>query len=448
MTWLAPWLLAPAVAGALAVVALHFFAFQRPPRAVLPTARFVPDRPARAASRARRPSDLVLMAIRALVLLLAGAAFAGPVPTPSRRPVARVLLVDASRAVARPAEAADSARAMYRTGDAVVVFDSSARAMAATTGDAAASLAARADSVGAGAFGPLETRPRGSLSAGLVAAMREAGSLRERADSVELVVISPLVAEEMDEATRPIRALWKGRVRLVPVAAAADTGDGVRRAPVPIAVRGAADDPLRVAASLAPSASPLVRLVRDSLTSRDLGDAAVGGVIVHWPAAGTPEGWAARERVDTVGAVAFDGGVAVAPFERRWRLPEAPADSGPRAEAVIARWPDGEPAAAERVVKSGCVRTVAAGFLDAGDLALRPSVGRLLAALAVPCGGARRLEAAAGAREWLAGTGPLLATASLAGAEGARSPLAPWLLGAAIALALVEMALRARRRAA
>ena len=50
MTLLAPiWLVAGA-AAAFAVLALHFIARQRPAPMTLPTTRFIPDKPARAAS--------------------------------------------------------------------------------------------------------------------------------------------------------------------------------------------------------------------------------------------------------------------------------------------------------------------------------------------------------------------------------------------------------------
>ena len=73
-----------------------------------------------------RPTDLVLLAVRALALLLIGAAFARPVRAPAAGAVARIFLVDRSRAVADPAEARDSVRRLGRAADVVVAFDSAA----------------------------------------------------------------------------------------------------------------------------------------------------------------------------------------------------------------------------------------------------------------------------------------------------------------------------------
>ena len=89
MTFLAPVFLAAGAAVAGAIVLLHFLARRRPRPAVLPTARFVPDRPARWPSRAPRPTDLLLLALRVLAIVTIAAAFAGPIRAPrtgSRRP--------------------------------------------------------------------------------------------------------------------------------------------------------------------------------------------------------------------------------------------------------------------------------------------------------------------------------------------------------------------------
>ena len=157
MTFLAPLFLFGAIAVAAGIAALHFIVTRQPRASVLPTARFVPDSPATAIVRDARPSDLLLMAVRVLLVLSAGAALAKPVIKPTRQAVARLFLIDVSRSVADPAEAADSVRRLYRTGDALIVFDSSARLL---TGSAAESLST--------------IRPaaqRGNLSAGLIASV-------------------------------------------------------------------------------------------------------------------------------------------------------------------------------------------------------------------------------------------------------------------------------------
>jgi len=411
VSFLAPWFLAGAALAAAGVVALHFLAFQRPRPAVLPTARFLPDRPARAASPARRPRDLLLLALRVLLVLLVGAAFARPVPAPRRRPVARVVALDQSRAVADVAAARDSARGLLAEGDVLVAFDSAARVVDGAATDSLRPAAAR-----------------GSLSAALVAALRTAPALRERADSVELVLVSPLAAEEVDAATASLRALWRGRARLVRVGGVADTAPPARA----LAVRAPAADPVLAAAALArPLADTArVRVVRGAPVAADSVWARAGGALVHWPAAGERPAWS-RARVDTSGAVVTGSGSVVAAFERRW---------APPAGRAVAWWADGEPAATETPLGGGCVRHVAVVVPEVGDVALAPSFRRLLDAVAGRCGGERDLRPLADVR-WLGGAGPLYAPpAPEVASAGAR--LARWLFLAALAVALAELALR------
>lgn len=420
MSLLAPWFLAGALLAAAAVVALHFLAFQRPRAAPLPTARFLPDRPARAASPARRPRDLLLLALRLLLVLLLGLAFARPVLTPRRRPVARLVLLDRSRAVGDVAAARDSARHYVEPGDALVVFDSAARVVAAASVDsvlrAPAPAADRRD----------DAAP-GSLSAALVAALRAAPALRERADSLELVIVSPLAGEEIDAATRPLRALWRGRARVVRPVAAADSAAPGRV----LAVRAPAADPVLAAAGLArPLAdSARVRVVRSSPSPADSSWARAGGVLVHWPAAREQPGWA-RGAADTIGAVVTDAGSVVSAYARPWRAP---------AGRAIAWWADGEPAATEGSLGAGCLRRVAVAVPETGDAALAPSFRRLLGAVTARCGGARDLGPVVDA-SWLAGAGSRYAPPRPDAGSGGS--LARWLFAGALVVALAELLAR------
>jgi hypothetical protein len=422
VTFLAPWLLLAAAATAAAVVALHFLAWQRPRSVPLPTARFVPDRPARAASRAKRPRDLLLLALRVLLVLLVGAAFARPVLLPNRRPVVRVVAVDRSRAVDDVDEARDSARAALRPDDVLVLFDSAARVIGGAPGDSLAGL-----------------RPSsapGSISAALVAALRAAAAAADRADSVELVLVSPLAAEEVDAATGALRALWRGRARLARVAAR--TADTARPA---LEVRGAPDDPVVVAVALAGArrdGAP-VRVVRGAVTAADSAWARrAGRVLVRWPADSAPA-WRRATPPDTVGAVLTDRHAVVARLPRPWRTPVG---------HPVAWWVDGEPAAAERPLGGGCVRDVAVQAPEVGDEALTLSFQRLVVDLAAPCGGWWATAAVPDSvAATLAGTGPLYVPPP-GRREGQESPLVRWLLAAAVAVAIAEMAVRARKVAA
>jgi len=415
MTFAAPLFLAAGAGAALVVVALHFLARQRPRAVSFPTARFIPERVARAPSRAVKPSDLLLLAMRAAALVLLGAAFARPAWQPSRKGTVRVVVADRSRAVKSAAEVRDSALALLRDGDRLVLFDSASREISSNARDSLARLAV--------------VPAAGSLSAALVSARRAAVDAAVGADSVELVLISPLSREEWDAATASIRALWPGRARLVRVAMA---DAATRRAPVEI--RGMPDDPLRTAGFGARRAAQPVRVVRGAFVSGDSTWAAsAGGVLVHWPARfeGQP--------VDTIGAVILASDVVVAPFARYGALRD------PGAWAV-ARWADGAPAATERALgAAGCVREVAIPVPESGDLVLRESFRRVAAGLLAPCGGWRDTEMLAESFVTiLRGSGALAAGAAFTAARDDVSALVPWLLFAAMVLLFAEMAMRRR----
>lgn len=438
MTFLAPAFMAAAGLIAGAVVAIHFIVTREPRTVPLPTARFAPVRPVRARSRKMRLQDLLLLLLRVLLILAVGAALAQPVLDPPHRNLARILVVDRSRAVANPAEVADSARALLGEGDAVVLFDGGA---VVVREDGADSLAALARSPN-----------RGRLSPALIAALRTASEMRERADSFELAIVSPLVAEEADQATDSIRALWPGSVRLVRVAAHRDSA-----ARTTIAFDGQSTDPLRLALpgrlAGADASAADVRIVRGALDAADSAWARAGArVLVHWPA--TPDDaprtaarslarpWIARATPDSVGAVSAGDVALVAPFER-W----AAYDAAPERALVVARWVDGEPAAVETPHGAGCIRTVTIGVPSRGDLVLQPRFTRLAAALAAPCGGRPMLDALDSARvAALAGPMPRAhaAGSALAAPETIRSPLVPWLLAAALLFAVAALLLQRR----
>lgn len=416
MSFLAPIWLAAAAAAALGAAALHFITTQRPPASPLPTARFVPLGDARAASRAARPTDLLLLLMRCVVLLLLGAAFAGPVAAAARATLARVIVVDRSRAAL--SDVRDSALVVWRDGgasragaDVVIAFDSAAAAIDGSVDDSLHALAG--------------TTRRGSLTAALVSARRAAAALSLRADSIELVIVSPLATEEIDAASAPMIARWPGRVRLVRTGIARPPATAVTLRP------GAPDDPLEplvAALNAAPrdaaSGRAVVRVVRGALSPADSSAARGGAAVVSWPPA--------------VGAATAQGvwaGTAtlVAPLTRL---------ALPAGGQVIARWADGTAAAAERPLGSGCMRDVGIGVPATGDVSLQPAFMSVARTLLAPCGALVGSRAAPDSvAHGFPRGGPAAAAPSLRGADD-RSAVAPWLLAAALLLLAAEMFVR------
>ena len=415
MSFLAPWALAIAGIAAAGMVLLHLVARQRPAAYVLPTTRFIPDQRTLVSRAATRPRDLLLLALRVLLLLSVGAAFARPILTPRRGAMARVMLIDRSHAVASPFEAVTKAKALVSDGvpTTIIAFDSVPRVMPATALD---SLAAAPRSAGPG-----------SLSAALIAARRASAALAERADSVQLVLISPMTASEIDSATRRLRADWPGAVRVERIAFLADSGGAwaLDRAL-------STDDPLGPAMANAPSGAKVVtRLIRGSASAADSAFARDGGTVVRWDSTSAAK--------PTAEGLAVGDEVIVAALGRR---------SVPTVGRAIARWADGTVAATEATLGRGCIREIGVAIPAAGDIALHPPFQRIVRKLLTPCGfivGERAADSTIMA--WLRGTTTSAAHAGqLRGDAEQPSPLTPWLLGLAIVLALAELAVRARRQ--
>lgn len=415
---------------ALATVALHLLAWRRPPESPLPTARFAPERPVRMVSRAVRPADLALLALRVAIIGLVGVALARPTFSAQRNGTARVVVVDRSRFGGTGADVATAARSVLQPGDALVVFDSAAHEIAGPT----------PDSIDV----PASAAP-GSLSPALVAAVRTANRLARARDSVEIVIVSPFAASEVDGATAAIRRLWPGPVRLV------------RAGTPPNDTRGSGSPDVRAprADAVAVSVALLgrmrggadVRVVRDAAAAADSAWAREGRTVVVWPReAGAPAGWSPRASLDTTFGVtaygAADGSVSrgsatvVAPMIRTVTPP---------AGRVVARWSDGGPAATEVALGSGCVRSVAIVVPPSGDLPITPAFRRLAEQLVRPCASAVPWVAASDSM--LAAVLPLAARRSSEGAasvigEPAPSRLTAWLLGLALLAASAEVFVR------
>ncbi|HET7461305.1 MAG TPA: BatA domain-containing protein, partial [Longimicrobium sp.] len=122
------------LAGALAALvplALHLIRRRPPARAPLPTERFLTPDP-RTSVRVSRPTDPLLLALRMLLLALAGAAFARPAWVPRARGTSEIVLVDRGAAMASGwarAVAAARGRLLGPDGRArgeLVLFDTAA----------------------------------------------------------------------------------------------------------------------------------------------------------------------------------------------------------------------------------------------------------------------------------------------------------------------------------
>jgi hypothetical protein len=428
MTFLSPAYLLGALMVAGGIVLLHFIVTKQPRSSVFPTARFVPELPAKATSRAARPSDLLLMLLRVLVVIAAGAGLARPVVQPSRATVGQLILADVSRAVASVREVADSVRHASGDGSLILASDSTARVIKGTAPDSISRLQ--------------PTSARGNLSSALISALRAASELRDRVDSVELVVVSPFLAEEVDAATNEIRSLWPGRARLVRVSAAAAA---TKEEPT-VGFIGDTADPLRVTADIISRKSGIipVQVLRRAPDATDT--SANKGIVVSWPVSDRPPLAVLRATIDSPGAVVTRNAVVVAAFERRWSYP---VDSLAGA-TVVARWVDGNPAAIEK--SSGveaCTRSVAIPVTPAGDLAIRPELARLVRDLTAPCGDPMSTVPLQGNVLAALRGGPALAPASAFRSKSdITSPIAPWLLGLAILAAIAELLVRNRSTAA
>lgn len=424
MTFLSPWALLIGALAAAGVVLLHLVARQRPASFVLPTARFIPDRRTLVRRMARTPRDLMLLALRVLLLLSAAAAFARPVRAPSRAPLARVVLFDRSGAVQGMEEAVKQLRPWLTDGAPtwLVLFDS----VAAVARDAAAelevlSLAASRESTG--------DSPRrasvGSLSAALAAAARLGPALGVGADSVQLVIVSPLSTNEFDAATDSIRAQWPGGISIV-----RPRSDTVRDVAGTLERALSPEDPLLPALGLVRvAASPTsIRLRRSALDASDTAFARGGGTLVRWDSTHTSPASAM--------ALAVGDDVVVATLGRG-RVPAG--------GATIARWSDGSAAASEVRVGAGCMRSVAVGIPVAGDLPLRGAFRRIVQGLMAACSRDGSSGAAADtvvAR--LRGPERLASGDALADESERPHPLVPWLLGVALVCAMGELVVRAR----
>jgi hypothetical protein len=399
--------------AAAVTIALHFIARSRPLAEPLPTARFIPQQALQARARSIALSDLLLLVMRVIAIVALTAGAAGPVLS-SRGRVLRVVAVDRSRGVASAAELLDSVRTYARAGDGFVVFDSAALRSAPSL-----------DSL-------VATSAHGSLSAGIASAIRVAAHDAEKVDSVEVVLVSPLTREEIDDATFKIRDTWPGRIRTVRVAARGEQS-GAARVEVVAGTNDAVAAGLSLTRANAQGAAT-VRLLRTRPTATDSAWArAAGHTLVLWPDGPSSATWPLATTTDTIGGVATESGTLVATFPRIWKLDGA----------AVARWSDGTPAAIEAKVGAGCIRDVGILIDGASDITLHAPFRSFVSALVQPCGGIVDSRALTSAQlTALAGPARLAPAALLRDPATQVSHATPWLLAIGALLLIAELAVR------
>lgn len=459
-----PWILGLAGAGALATCVLHLLSVKRPPTLLLPTMRFLPDRPVRAVSRSARPSDLLLLVLRVLALLLAGVAMAGVTVSGERVTHGRVVVIDRGGAnvdiASLRARARETLRVRPAVGTTGTVGGGAGHNVIATRIVIADSTARLLSVAAMRAFNPdtLTAAPRGgSLPAAVLAAVHAASVMvrdESTIDSVEFDLVSPLSRGADDAALQSARALWPGQIRVVPVATIPpDTGARLPRSVLagdaPNAAVLAALASLGVtradAAGAKAAAAPSASASASASASRGAPNArASQSVRIEWPANGVPTGWD-RVALDTIGALVAAGRALVAPFVRVARA----GDALVRAARPIAWWSDGAVAAVEAPSEGGCTRQVAA-IVPSSSNALQGAGARaLLQALAARCGVARSVEPVSDAmRAALVGSGGVAPAAAFRDGPPPHTPYGSVLLLVALLLLAVEGWARDRNSAA
>jgi len=366
-----PWIFGVASAAAMAITALHFLSVRQPRVILLPTARFVPERDARAVARQAKPSDVPLLVLRVIALLAAGGALAG----------------------ARCAESG-ATRSSILVLDQTLRADSAASVARAVTSGAAAGVAGASD-----AALPTVLWVNGVANdpgVAIVAAIRESAqqaTMNPSLAALSLTVVMPQSVRSR-EGWDAWRGQWPASIRVLSSgsAAAADTSAGLPTAPGRVWVVGARTvveparglDVVEAAFALRGAIAARGSAVEDAAVVVQRGGAGGGeraAVVVHWPVSGVPTGWSAAPAMDSVGAVTAAGVALVAPWVRT-ALPPVLSDS----VWAIAWWSDGVAAAVERTRGTSCVREVALAVAEGSDVLLSPAADGLLRVLRVPCG--------------------------------------------------------------
>lgn len=427
-----PFILMAAVVGSLLTVVLHFLSVRRPPVLMLPTMRFLPERPVRAVSRSARPSDLWLLLLRVAALMLAGIALSGVTWRGTGVKHGRVVVVQTNGASSPATLRTQIATALQGAfaGDTVariIVLDSASHLL-----NAAESQSFRGDTVSVSSG---KRNTSANLSAAILVATRAAGELlREQrtVDAIDLVIAAPLVRESRDASLTAVRASWPGTIRLFNTQSAANAIDSSTTYSRSIAFAG--DKPGDAVQSALQSRGWIAGSTAAASSAQQ------PPISVEWPASGVPAGWSA-EPPATVAAVIARGEALVYPFVRTAKIPEAVLAQG----RSIAWWSDGEVAAVEIPTATSCTRHVGINVPSASDALQGESARALLEALSGPCGGETDVTPLApNVVRTLEGTGGAAPATAFKSAVAVRTPFAAVLLLLAFALLIAEWFLRDR----
>jgi Aerotolerance regulator N-terminal len=480
----APWFLLAGALAALVPLALHLIRRRPPSRAPLPTQRFLSEDP-RTAVRVSRPTDLLLLALRMLLLVLAGAAFARPTWFPAPKGTSEIVLLDRGAAMSGDAWAravAEARRRLMGPGEVargeLVLFDTAATRIPRRQVTPALfdSLASARPSAGAIRY-----------AAALRAIPPAARELRG-ADSVRVTLLSRLRWGGWGEGMAPLReAAWPGAIEtpdLGPATTSADSassdstssetsndttasGDDARRAVViapgdrgafvraalgatgwAVRTMAGADalpaDDARLFVVLAPTSPALAAAI---------GERARGGATVVVPRSGVTDAladvlpWADFAPEDRPGGELF-----FSPSLQIDGASDGSAGAPKPGAATLAAWEDGRAAAAAARVGEGCVVFLATD-LEGGELPFQASYPRLLDRLAHGCEPQSAAVSAdqpldAGARAVLRGQGPAAVAASAIAPSGGGLAFGRWIMAAALVVALIETFFAYRRRTA
>ena len=404
MTWLLPWALGAGALGLLGVLAAHMLSRQQPRALALATARFLPSGMLEATTVQKVPTDRWWMLLRMLILALLAIGVATPMLTPSQVPTRTVLLLDRSL----PLDAQRAATAILTPADVMVAYDTTAM-------------------LRFGAELPGSPSRDAHLSAGLAKLARVRDSLAKGTAQFRIVLASRFSSRTLDPVTQALRAMIPDSISVLPIAVQPDTAIARGR----ITVHAAGDDPIAATAlllgdSVAPAGMVIQRGV--ALTAADTSAARNGATVVWWPARTVP-GSPALQAL-TVGVSTW-----IAPMARDTA-------SGPVTGRPIGWWADAAVAARADSIGTGCLIGVRAALPSAGDQTLSLAAQAWLASLVTSCDRDRsgvHLPPA-----WLSPP-PRVADTPISQTI-VTSAQAPWFIGAALALAFVELFLRLRKR--